>query len=223
MLVEALSPRSRYPKAVLFDLLTALLDSWTLWNRSAGSESAGRAWRAEYLRLTYGCGTYVEYETLVTRAAQHVGLPASAPQALEENWLELAPWSGTLAALQQLQPHCKLAVVTNCSNRLGRQAAAILPVQWDAVVTAEEAGTYKPDPRPYRLALDKLDVAPAEAAFVAGSSYDLFGTAAVGLRTYWHNRIGLPIVTGARKPEVESSTLDSLVSWASHFATATQP
>ena len=45
-------PHPRYPKAVLFDLLTALLDSWTLWNRSAGSEQAGRAWRAEYLRLT---------------------------------------------------------------------------------------------------------------------------------------------------------------------------
>jgi 2-haloacid dehalogenase len=215
--MENASLRPRYPKAVLFDLLTALLDSWTLWNRSAGSEPAGRAWRAEYLRLTYGCGQYVEYETLVREAAQHVGLPASVPQALEEHWLELAPWSGAVAALQQLQPHCKLAVVTNCSSRLGRQAASILPVQWDAVVTAEEAGTYKPDPRPYRLALDQLGVSPHEAAFVAGSSYDMFGTAHVGLRTYWHNRVGLPLVSGAQAPEVESPTLDSLVSWASRF------
>jgi 2-haloacid dehalogenase len=216
-------PHPRYPKAVLFDLLTALLDSWTLWNRSAGSEQAGRAWRAEYLRLTYGCGQYVAYETLVRQAAQHVGLPASAPQALEDNWLELAPWDGALSALQQLQPHCKLAVVTNCSDRLGRQAASILPVRWDAVVTAEDAGTYKPDPRPYQLALDKLNVSHHEAAFVAGSSYDMFGTAAVGLRTYWHNRIGLPLVSGAPRPEIESPTLDSLVSWASHIGPATQP
>src|SRR6516165_11173207 len=43
------------PRAVLFDLLTALLDSWTVWNATAGSERAGRAWRAEYLRRTYGC------------------------------------------------------------------------------------------------------------------------------------------------------------------------
>lgn len=223
MPMENASPRPRYPKAVLFDLLTALLDSWTLWNRSAGSEQAGRAWRAEYLRLTYGCGQYVEYEALVRQAAQHVGLRESAPRALEENWLELAPWNGALAALQQLEPHCKLAIVTNCSNRLGRQAASILPVRWDAVVTAEEAGTYKPDPRPYRLALDKLNVSPREAAFVAGSSYDMFGTAAVGLRTYWHNRIGLPLVSGAQTPEIESPTLDSLVSWASSFESATQP
>ena len=42
----------RYPRAVLFDLLTALLDSWTVWNAAAGSEEKGRAWRAEYLRRT---------------------------------------------------------------------------------------------------------------------------------------------------------------------------
>jgi len=42
------------PRAVLFDLLTALMDSWTLWNAVAGSPAQGRAWRAEYLRLTYG-------------------------------------------------------------------------------------------------------------------------------------------------------------------------
>jgi 2-haloacid dehalogenase len=220
--MEDSSLHPRYPKAVLFDLLTALLDSWSLWNRSAGTEEAGRAWRAEYLRLTYGCGPYVEYETLVRQAAPHVGLPESAPQALEEHWLELAPWSGAVAALQQLQSHCKLAVVTNCSNRLGRQAASILPVRWDVVVTAEEAGRYKPDPRPYQLALGTLNVAPHEAAFVAGSSYDMFGTASVGLRTYWHNRIGLSLVPGAQRPEVESRELDSLISWASHFQPATQ-
>jgi 2-haloacid dehalogenase len=30
-----------FPRAVLFDLLTALLDSWTIWNSVAGSERAG--------------------------------------------------------------------------------------------------------------------------------------------------------------------------------------
>lgn len=223
IVVEDSSPPPRYPKAVLFDLLTALLDSWSLWNRSAGSDDGGRAWRAEYLRLTYGCGRYVEYEALVRQAAKQVGLPSSAPDALEANWLELAPWDEALTALRQLQPHCKLAVVTNCSDRLGQRAAALLPVQWDAVVTAEEAGSYKPDPRPYHLALERLNVSPEEAAFVAGSSYDMFGTAAVGLRTYWHNRIGFPLVSGAQAPEIESPTLDALVAWASNFGAGIQP
>jgi HAD superfamily hydrolase (TIGR01493 family) len=189
-----------YPKAVLFDLLTALLDSWTSWNRAAGSEQAGRAWRAAYLRLTYGCGSYIAYEQLVREAAAQVGLPESD-------------------ALQTLAPHCKLAVVTNCSTRLGTQAAQLLPVRWDAIVTAEEAGVYKPDPLPYRLALEKLGVLAHEAAFVAGSSYDMFGTAAVGLRTYWHNRVGLPLVSGAQPPEIQSPTLDSLVPWLARFGT----
>jgi len=31
--------------AVVFDLLTALIDSWTLWNFAAGSPEAGLRWR----------------------------------------------------------------------------------------------------------------------------------------------------------------------------------
>ncbi|MFM0035737.1 HAD family hydrolase [Paraburkholderia strydomiana] len=206
-----------YPKAVLFDLLTALLDSWTSWNHAAGSEQAGRAWRAAYLRLTYGCGRYVAYEQLVREAAAQVGLHNGAAHALEANWLDLTPWQGALDALRALEPHCKLAVVTNCSTRLGTQAANLFPIRWDAIVTAEEAGVYKPDPRPYRLALAKLGVQAHEAAFVAGSSYDMFGTAAVGLRTYWHNHVGLPLVAGAEAPEIEAPTLDSLIPWLGRF------
>lgn len=213
-------PPSHYPKAVLFDLLTALLDSWSLWNRAAGSPEAGRAWRAAYLRLTYGCGAYVPYETLVREAAKQVGLPASAADTLEAHWLELAPWRGAAEALEQLRPHCRLAVVTNCSERLGRLAASILPVSWDVLVTAERAGFYKPDRRPYDLALAELGVAAEDACFVAGSSYDLFGTAACGLRTYWHNRIGLAPAKDAPAAEVESATLDALPAWASRFHAA---
>jgi hypothetical protein len=40
--------------AVIFDLLTALIDSWTLWNDVAGSEEAGMKWRKRYLDITYG-------------------------------------------------------------------------------------------------------------------------------------------------------------------------
>jgi len=81
------------------------------------------------------------------------------------------------------------------------------------VITAEEAGFYKPDPRPHRLALERLGIAPGEAAFVAGSGYDLIGTAAVGLRTYWHNRVGLSRPDGAPHADHESRNLDDLVLW----------
>ncbi len=202
-----------FPKAVLFDLLTALIDSWTLWNSVAGSDSAGRRWRAEYLRLTYGCGAYVPYETLVRDAARNTGLAESAADALEARWIDLPVWSGAQQALDALKGRTKLAVVTNCSIRLGALAVARLKTPWDCVITAEEAGAYKPDPRPYRLALERLGVAPQEAAFVAGSGYDLFGTSAVGLRTYWHNRVGLARPDGAPAAALERPTLDDLIPW----------
>lgn len=202
-----------FPKAVLFDLLTALIDSWTLWNATAGSEAAGRRWRAEYLRLTYGCGDYRPYETLVREAARATDMPSSAADALEAHWLDLPVWSGAQEALDALQGRTKLAVVTNCSVKLGELAAARLKIRWDCVITAEEAGAYKPDPRPYRVTLERLGVAPQDSAFVAGSGYDLFGTSAVGLRTYWHNRIGLARPDGAPAAALERSTLDDLVPW----------
>lgn len=206
-----------WPRAVLFDLLTALLDSWTVWNAAAGSEAQGRAWRAEYLRRTYGCGAYVSYEQLVREAAEQVGLPPAAPQSLEAQWDTLPPWDGARELLQAIRPHCQLAVVTNCSEHLGRRAAALLDIDWDVVVTSEQAGFYKPDPRPYQLALKQLGVRAQDAAFVAGSGYDMFGTSAVGLRTFWHNRVGLSLPTGASAPEREAATLEPVLPWLRAF------
>ncbi|MFM2399971.1 MAG: hypothetical protein RL341_2128 [Pseudomonadota bacterium] len=206
--------------AVLFDLLTALLDSWTVWNHAAGSEAAGRAWRAEYLRRTYGCGAYVPYETLVREAAQATGLTAVHAQTLEDAWLELHVWSGAQEALNTLSKRYALGVVTNCSTRLGFLAAQRLQVAWDCVITAEDAGYYKPHPVPYQRALHTLGVSADQAVFVAGSGYDLFGTSAVGLRTYWHNRIGLSAPAGAPQPDIEHADLSRLVAWVEHNLSA---
>jgi hypothetical protein len=69
--------------AVLFDLLTGLLDSWALWDNVAGSTEDGRRWRAAYLiiRRTYETGAYRPYELLVGEAAAETGLlPSLAAQ-----------------------------------------------------------------------------------------------------------------------------------------------
>lgn len=195
---------------VLFDLLTALLDSWTLWNSVAGSEHMGRTWRMAYLKATYGCGSYRPYETLVEEAAVEVGLGRQAAAELEARWGELQPWPEARAVLVSLKPHYKLGVVTNCSEKLGQIAADRLGVPFDVVITSEKAGFYKPDPAPYRLALEALDIAPANAVFVAGSAYDLFGTQKVGLPTIWHNRVGLAAPEGAPAPLLIRPTLQTL-------------
>jgi len=193
-------------RAVLFDLLTGLLDSWSVWNRVAGSEAAGWEWRAKYLELTYGCGAYRPYETLVAEAAVATGLTLRNAADLHQRWSEIAPWEEARRVLKSLQDF-KLGVVTNCSERLGRVAADKLGVRFDVVVTAERAGFYKPDPAPYRLALSELKLEPREVLFVAGSGFDLIGTSRVGLDTYWHNRVGLQRPAAAPPPLHESRSL----------------
>ena len=47
--------------------------------------------------------------------------------------------------------------------------------------------------------------------FVAGSAYDLVGTAAVGLAAYWHDRIGMTAPEGVPAPLAHESSLDPLV------------
>jgi 2-haloacid dehalogenase len=197
--------------AILFDLLTALLDSWSLWNRIAGGEEAGRAWRAEYLRLTYGCGSYRPYEILVAEAAFASGLEASHAAQLEAAWDELQPWDDAVALLHDLARSYKLGVVTNCSQRLGRRAAARLEVPLESIVTAERAGYYKPHPAPYLLALRELGLPAERVLFVAGSGYDLFGAARVGLATLWHNRVGLAAPCGAPAPIAQAHRLRPMV------------
>lgn len=208
---------SKWPAAVLFDLLPALLDSWTIWNQAAGSVAKGRTWRSKYLELTYGCGAYLPYEYLVRQAAIQTSLPITAADNLEMLWDTLPIWSGAQEVLTYIQHHSKIAVVTNCSQLLGERAVQRLGVDWDVVVTAEAAGFYKPHPQPYLLALEQLGVPTSQAAFVAGSGYDLFGTSSVGLRTYWHNRAGLSLPTGAPAPEVESKNWEQLIPWLEKF------
>jgi 2-haloacid dehalogenase len=202
MLVRTkLAVSARRFDAVLFDLLTALIDSWTLWNDVAGSEKAGKKWRAAYLRRTYETGAYRPYETLVAEAAAEVRLSPTLAAHLAARYGELEPWPEVYEVLGALRREgLALGVVTNCSEELGAKAIACTGVTFDVVVTAERAGYYKPDPRPYNMALDELGVAASQCLFVAGSVYDLFGTSKVGLPTYWHDRVGMTPPPNAPEP-----------------------
>ena len=193
--------------AVVFDLLTALLDSWTLWNAVAGSAEAGMKWRRRYLEITYGCGRYRPYETLVREAAHDVGLPQDLGGELERRWLELQPWPEAVGVLKSIP--VPLAVATNCSVRLGRQAADRVGVSFEVVETAESVGFYKPRPEVYRAVLQKLGTPAERTLFVAGSASDVPGAKAVGMPVYWHNRVGLPPRDDARPDYLERS-LDAL-------------
>ncbi len=198
-------------EAVLFDLLTALVNSWTLWNKVAGNPQDGKRWRAAYLRNTYGAGRYRAYETLVAEAAEEVGLPRRLADDLAAGYATLEPWpeaAGVLGALGRMLP---LGIVTNCSEMLGRVAVGRTGANFAVIVTAERAGFYKPHPRPYQIALEALGVAPERCLFVAGSPFDLFGTGKLGLPTYWHDRIGMTAPPDVPAPLWRETTLTPLL------------
>jgi 2-haloacid dehalogenase len=198
--------------AILFDLLTALLDSRRLWNEVAGNAEDGLKWRAAYLQRTYQTGAYRAYEALVAKAAAEVGLSPTFATQLTARYGELNPWPEVIEVLGTLtRAGLALAVVTNCSEALGAKAVACTGIVFGSVVTAERAGYYKPHPRPYQMAIHELGVPINRCLFVAGSAYDLFGTSKLGLATYWHDQAGTIPPPGAPQPMARHRSLRPLL------------
>jgi 2-haloacid dehalogenase len=197
--------------AVVFDLLTALLNSWKLWNDVAGSDEDGRRWRRAYLGATYQCGRYRPYEHLIREAAEAAGIPLEKADELISRWGELEPWSDVAEVVGTLAQRVPLGIATNSSNALADVAVAAVGVEFAAVVTAETAGYYKPRPEPYLCTLKKLGVAPERTLFVAGSAADVPGATNVGMSVFWHNRAGLSVTADSARPVAVSDRLKPLL------------
>lgn len=194
-------------QAVIFDLLTGVLNSWTVWDavipESERHITDGTTWRKRYLELAFACGSYKSYEGLVEQAAKEMGLSADVPKALFKRYIEIEPWPEVPEILARLRKRgYKLGVATNISDDLGRRVVAnterivreqtdVKDFVFDVVVTAEESGAYKPDPKPYQDVLDKMDLQPRQALFLAGSPIDIQGASRVGMDVCWNNHIGL--------------------------------
>jgi 2-haloalkanoic acid dehalogenase type II len=178
--------------AVGFDLLTALLDTWSLWSDVAGDRDLGMRWHGASQALLRG-KRYRPFDDIVRESASEVGIDTKRASEILRRWGEFEPWPDVPPVLDRLDA-TRCFVVTNCSRKLGR-LAAFRAGRFELVVTAEEAGAYKPDPLPYRLALERLALDPAEVLFVAGSAHDVGGAARVGMDVYWANRGGAPAPT----------------------------
>ena len=207
---DAAMPAQRY-EAVIFDLLTALLDSWKLWNNVAGFEDAGTRWRKAYLGLTYNCGPYRPYEELVATSAQIAGLPQAVADRLVARWSDLEPWDDVADVVGAIARQVPLGIATNCSIALTDAAVSAVGVKFAAVSCAEEVGYYKPRPEPYLAVLKKLGTDPARTLFVAGSSADVPGATGVGMPVFWHNRAGLAFTSDKARPMVAADTLRPLL------------
>jgi 2-haloacid dehalogenase len=80
----------------------------------------------------------------------------------------------------------------------------------DAVLSVEAAGVYKPDPRVYRLAVERFGLPASEMAFVSSNPWDAFGARVFGFRVFWVNRSALPDEYGLRGSVQELADLSGL-------------
>jgi len=193
--------------AVGFDLLTALLDCWSLFADIAGGRELGMRWHAASQSLLRG-KPYRPFEDIVRDSAGVVGIERTKADDLLSRWGESAPWPDVPGILPRLSSYTRF-IVTNCSERLGALAASRVG-RFDLVMTAERAGAYKPDPRPYRAAIDALNLQRKRVLFVAGSAHDVGGASRAGMDVYWANRGRVPAAADA-KPIREEEDLRGLI------------
>ena len=80
------------------------------------------------------------------------------------------------------------------------------------VISVDEVRVFKPDPRVYALAPQKLAVPREEIAFISSNGWDAAGAAAFGFRVFWVNRGGLPRERLEPGPEAILDNLSQLPS-----------
>jgi 2-haloacid dehalogenase len=92
-------------------------------------------------------------------------------------------------ALRRLQERFKLAVITNCDDDLFAQSERRLGVAFDYVITAQQAGSYKPDDAGFLLAFERIDEPRERVLHVAQSLFhDHVPAKALGMTSVWIDR-----------------------------------
>lgn len=117
-------------------------------------------------------------------------------------WRELGTYPEVVAAMDRLGEAYELVGLSNGDPDMLEAVVPDADVELDAVVSVAEAGAYKPHPAPYRLLLDRYDVAPHEVMFVTAHTFDLVGAKAVGMRGGFLNRHGNPYGEWPQRPDV---------------------
>ena len=107
----------------------------------------------------------------------------------------------SVSALARLQSRFKLGVITNCDDDLFAASEARLGISFDWVVTAQQAKRYKPNPRGFELAFERIGLPPSRILHVAQSLFHDHVTAKrLGLSTVWVDRRAGRAGSGATPP-----------------------
>ncbi len=213
------------PEAMAFDLYGTLVDTASVapacerafQGRGADLSCLWRAKQLEYTWLLNSMGEYLDFWEVSRRALEFtcrsLGLPQDprAERTAMEALFELAPFPDAAPALAQLSGReVPLAVLSNGTVRMVERAieSAGLAGMLGPVLSVDAVRAYKPDPRVYRMAAERIGLPPERIAFVSGNAWDAAGAASSGLRTVWVNRSGGPPegIGGAASEEVSSLT-----------------
>ena len=129
--------------------------------------------------------------TLLGRLGVAVGEGGVSDDAVDEfnrAWHRLDPWPDAVEGLTRLKRRYVLATLSNGNVALLVNMAKRAGLPWDAVLGAEPARRYKPQPEAYLTTADLLGLAPGECMMVAAHGDDLRAAAALGFRTAFVRR-----------------------------------
>jgi 2-haloacid dehalogenase len=174
-------------------------------------------------------GPYLTYREVLGRSLRGVcedlGVDAPGADEVAAFGASVVDWPAfpdSAAALARLKTRFGLGVITNCDDDLFAASNAKLGVEFDWVVTAKQAKRYKPNPRGFELAFERIGIPPKRILHVAQSLFhDHVPAKRLGLTTVWidrrHDRTGF----GATPPA--EATPDATCPSMAAFAAAAVP
>jgi 2-haloacid dehalogenase len=132
-------------------------------------------------------------ETILARYAAGFGTdPASIPDAeladLNRAWERLDPWPDTVAGLTRLKRRIPIGPLSNSHIAGMLHLARFAGLPWDAIVGAEIARRYKPQPQTYLKSAEAVGLAPGQVALVAAHNSDLQAARACRFKTIFVRR-----------------------------------
>jgi 2-haloacid dehalogenase len=219
-------PRLAPIDAVVFDAYGTLFDVNSAAARSraalgAQADAFSATWRRkqlEYSWLRSLMGAHADFWQVTTEALdfaceRHGIADAAVRQRLLDNYRDLSTYPEVPAMLAALRgAGFKTAILSNGAPAMLQAAveAAGLAAQFDALLSVEAVGIFKPHPRVYQLAVDRLGAAVDRICFVSSNGWDIAGAAQFGFRAVWINRAGEPREQLPRGPEIELGDLATL-------------
>lgn len=132
---------------------------------------------------------------------------------LMDLYLTLDPFPEVAGVLTKLKAAgLRLAILSNGTPAM--LAAAVegagLAGLFEAVLSVEEVGVYKPHPKVYQLALDRLELRASAIAFQSSNGWDAYAASAFGMRVAWCNRYGQRRERLPGEPDFEIRSLAEL-------------